>query len=680
MDDIDDSAEYQATKRISSFFDDVYELLERYGDAVLDVRDASEMYPILSRSAGEDGGEDNMGCPFDYVPMTTKNGGRGRHTNDNNDGMVGSAETDEGGAAHLGHPRPCHTPIVTMRDVSSNARVKNDGGAGAGEEGYVNPELPEVLLVGGMTDRYDADGRAVVDDAYGPMSIYAVLDLLLESARCESLSPWSVATEETMTTTSSTAADAETENEIEGGDINEDDVEVDEALLCRRALNEMGIDDAIRRWLARLVATRTIVAVPIADVAGLHAGLVRVMSSDDDDDGGGGGGGGRMECDFPLPFLWNGHTDASTPAMEGVTNGVCMTTYPSRLMNEIFRSHAFRLGLSFHGASSSSSSSVTDDVPIASRGGRIYIPGWNVDSIDDDGSGSPSPRTPDEGAMVDIATAYGAFGGRLGRDDLHYSVAIDRPSSTGDGGDVGGGGGRCGDGGGFDRGATLEHFAFSAGMASADGVGANDEGSSFTERCRCSGDKREDGGDTNTDEDDGGGCSYPSERTGIYDGSSLRTFVARVPRVDDRNHDDLASFGLSQDPSNTSGDSPSALFDRGALGVNIRMSLLATELVEPYTAIRSIAGVSLKDDDIVPMTPRPPGGCSRTRSMMMPESTLMKNTTITWTVGGALSVTETAIMYGKSSVLDRKIFDCVTQPVSAFARCNFRIISRRFLF
>ena len=56
----------------------------------------------------------------------------------------------------------------------------------------------------------------------------------------------------------------------------------------------------------------------------------------------------------------------------------------------------------------------------------------------------------------------------------------------GDGDDEGGG--RCGDGGGgLHRGATMEHFAFSAGMASADGVGvgANDEGSPYTERCRC---------------------------------------------------------------------------------------------------------------------------------------------------------------------------------------------------
>ena len=35
---------------------------------------------------------------------------------------------------------------------------------------------------------------------------------------------------------------------------------------------------------------------------------------------------------------------------------------------------------------------------------------------------------------------------------------------------------------------------------------------------------------------------------------------------------------------------------------------------------------------------------------------------ITWTVGGALSVDETAITQGKWDVLDKKIFDCVTQP------------------
>jgi hypothetical protein len=125
------------------------------------------------------------------------------------------------------------------------------------------------------------------------MSIYLALDLLLECARCEGLSPWSIPIvgveggrrrSRTTTTTSMGAGEAGSENEDENGMMGNaseddvglhDDVNDDEAARCRRALDDVGIDDVVRKWLARLVATRTIVAVPIADVAGLHADLVR---------------------------------------------------------------------------------------------------------------------------------------------------------------------------------------------------------------------------------------------------------------------------------------------------------------------------------------------------------------------------------------------------------------------
>ena len=360
-----------------------------------------------------------------------------------------------------------------------------------------------------------------------------------------------------------------------------------------------------------------------------------------------------------------------------------MKTFPARLMNELFRSHAFRLGVSFHGeAMTATTPTTTSDG--ATTAGRIDIPGL---AIDDDDGGRP-PYTFDERAMVEIGRAYGAFGrgppgGRNGAPP--YSVDVDRASTSSSrsgGGAEGGGGRRCVSGG-NGNGATMEHFAFSAGIVAADGfAGVGDVGSLWMEGCQCVVDRDDDAtdhdgwvGPNRADEEyPGGVCSYPSERTGRYDGSSLRSFVARVtapPVDDDANVDEVAFFGTSSrhDPSKNPeaddfDDRPYALFDREALGANVRMSLLATELVEPYTSIRAIAGVLLRDDDIVPMTPRPPGGCGRTRSMMIPESPSMENTTITWTVGGALSVTETAIMYGKSNVLDRKIFDCVTQPVS----------------
>ena len=69
------------------------------------------------------------------------------------------------------------------------------------------------------------------------------------------------------------------------------------------------------------------------------------------------------------------------------------------------------------------------------------------------------------------------------------------------------------------------------------------------------------------------------------------------------------------DPSNFHDHHHAALYDPNHLGINLFMSLLATELVEPYTAIRSIAGVQLKDDDIPPLSPRVPGACMRRRAI-----------------------------------------------------------------
>ena len=43
-----------------------------------------------------------------------------------------------------------------------------------------------------------------------------------------------------------------------------------EAKSCRMALEEKGINDTHRQWLARLVATRRIVIVPTANALGYY--------------------------------------------------------------------------------------------------------------------------------------------------------------------------------------------------------------------------------------------------------------------------------------------------------------------------------------------------------------------------------------------------------------------------
>ena len=88
---------------------------------------------------------------------------------------------------------------------------------------------------------------------------------------------------------------------------------------------------------------------------------------------------------------------------------------------------------------------------------------------------------------------------------------------------------------------------------------------------------------------DGAICSYPSERTGIYDGSSLRAFVARVSAppggVDGRDPDDLASIGRSHDPSNAPGDGPSALSDRQSI---ITQSIITQSIITRSIFTQSI--------------------------------------------------------------------------------------------
>ena len=162
-------------------------------------------------------------------------------------------------------------------------------------------------------------------------------------------------------------------------------------------------------------------------------------------------------------------------------------------------------------------------------------------------------------------------------------------------------------------------------------------------------------------------CAYDPERTGMYDGSSLRALIARVvtpqPPWPIHNSGEMPGFYPGYD-SKTNQSVLNKYAD--PISQNTRMSLLAMELVEPWTAIRSIAGVSLKDDGIIPLSKRVPGSCMKTRVMEMPESSLMSDTTVIWTVGGALEVAETALMYGKWDVLDKKIFDCMTQPVSVW--------------
>jgi len=491
---------------------------------------------------------------------------------------------------------PCYTPIVTIHDRITNPLDHSQ-------------YLPEVILLSGLDTPKQMD-------MLGPSSIYETLKLLLECAACEALSPW-------------VAPAAPTKASPPLNDtISETTAIINPAITCRNELLSRGIDDDLRKWMARLVATRKIIALPIVDVAAFYSRL-EMEESGQQSTADGAGSENISQCDFPYPDHWKTPSSSSESS-----NNKCMSTFPSQLLNELFRSHAFQLGVAFHGQ--------LDDFLLPN--GWIGVPSWESE-VPLSANAPPTITSVDEDAMIEIGLAYSGFGRSTNNNGAtSYSVQTIPPKSKkvideeadND----------C-------KGATMEHWAFSAGLT------LNDESNSGTapiwlEQC------------------DG---EYASEQPNHYDSLSLRSFIASV--VSTRNEYPLCLPGFEVDeticlPEN---NDPHFFFDNVShLGSKLRMSLLAIELVEPWTSIRSIAGVELRDDDVIPQSQRLPEICPKARAMTLPESVLMKDVNITWTIGGAFTVTETAIMHGKWDVLDKKIFDCVTQPTKQELDAFFTIL------
>jgi Zinc carboxypeptidase len=89
---------------------------------------------------------------------------------------------------------------------------------------------------------------------------------------------------------------------------------------CKKNLENMGIKDANRQWLARLVTTRRIVIVPTANAMGYAKGV-------------------REE----------GSVDPNRDFAFDQVPGSCMRSIAARTLNELFREHQFQLALTYHG-------------------------------------------------------------------------------------------------------------------------------------------------------------------------------------------------------------------------------------------------------------------------------------------------------------------------------------------
>ena len=102
--------------------------------------------------------------------------------------------------------------------------------------------------------------------------------LLLERTWCKSLSQQGTMAVAGAGLAAMTAVGNGTgdDNEEGGG---EADFSANDAAQCLRNLVSRGTNGTTRRWLALLVATRMIVAVPIADVSGFYGGLTRAAEA-----------------------------------------------------------------------------------------------------------------------------------------------------------------------------------------------------------------------------------------------------------------------------------------------------------------------------------------------------------------------------------------------------------------
>jgi len=116
-------------------------------------------------------------------------------------------------------------------------------------------------------------------------------------------------------------------------------------------------------------------------------------------------------------------------------------------------------------------------------------------------------------------------------------------------------------------------------------------------------------------------------------------------------------------PNNHFGDTKNLfdsknLDDNGHVNRNLRLLLMAIDIVEPYLTITKINGIELQDD-FVPLSPRSTRSCIKTKAVSIPSKSEIF--TIQWIVGGGFQVETTSIMYAKWDDLPDE-FDGISQP------------------
>lgn len=146
---------------------------------------------------------------------------------------------------------------------------------------------------------------------------------------------------------------------------------------------------------------------------------------------------------------------------------------------------------------------------------------------------------------------------------------------------------------------------------------------------------------------------YPAEKT-RYNNSTLRVFNMLV-ETSDQKTPATSNLGASRDV--LLGDTQ----ENGHVSRNIRLALLAAELVEPYISVVGVNEVVLQDD-LPPMQSRSGQSCQKTQAFLIAKDA--EEVEIQFSVGGAMTVNDVELWYAQWKDIPNEQLDCLSQPRS----------------
>lgn len=159
---------------------------------------------------------------------------------------------------------------------------------------------------------------------------------------------------------------------------------------------------------------------------------------------------------------------------------------------------------------------------------------------------------------------------------------------------------------------------------------------------------------------------YPGEKT-TYNNSTLRVFNMLVETSDNK-EPRASNLGSSLDILNK--DTP----ENGHVSRNIRLALLALDLVEPYVSIVGVNSVAVHDDE-VPLSQRGDRVCKKQKSYSVAKD--LKQVEFEFTVGGAMTIDDIDIWFARWRDIPSDQLDCISQPKTANGFSKGTIVGAR---